>query len=161
MAVTQVHEASRPSPADGGEAGDNSVHQAQAAALLAAVSRVSLAVKVFYGIGTVAFGVENVALGTLLMLFFNQVVGRPAPWVGAAIMIALIFDGIFDPLIGQWSDRLNSRWGRRHPFMYASALPLAVAFYCLFNPALRMVERGHVRLSAFSAGGRPPAAQSV
>src|SRR5260370_25721081 len=101
---------------------------------LTAASRVRLPVKLAYGLGTVAFGVENVALGSLLMLFFNQVVGLPAPWVGAAIMIALICDGIFDPLIGQWSDHLNSRWGRRHPFMYASALPLAISFYCLWNP---------------------------
>ena len=134
MAVTKVREAILALPPDGGEGGDGIISQTQASALSLEAARVSPAIKSLYGIGAVAFGVENLALGTLLMLFFNQVVGLPAPWVGAAIMIALIFDGIFDPLIGQWSDRLNSRWGRRHPFMYASALPLAIAFYCLFDP---------------------------
>ncbi len=114
-------------PPDGIQRGEGAVSDEQIPAeSLTAASRVSLPVKLAYGLGTVAFGV--------LMLFFNQVVGLPAPWVGAAIMIALIFDGIFDPLIGQWSDHLNSRWGRRHPFMYASALPLAISFYCLWNP---------------------------
>jgi Na+/melibiose symporter-like transporter len=96
--------------------------------------RLGFAIKTFYGVGSVAFGVESVALGSLLLLFFNQVVGLPAPWVGAAIMIALVFDAIFDPIVGQWSDHFRSRLGRRHPFMYASALPLAIAFYFLWNP---------------------------
>ena len=90
--------------------------------------------KLFYGLGSVAFGVQGLALGSPLLLFFNQVIGLPAPWVGAAIMIALIFDAVFDPLVGQWSDHVRSRWGRRHPFMYASAVPLAIAFYYLWNP---------------------------
>ncbi|MGA9723963.1 MAG: MFS transporter, partial [Candidatus Binatus sp.] len=47
-----------------------------------------------------------------------------------------IFDAICDPLIGEWSDHTRSRWGRRHPFMYASALPAAVAYYFLFDPPL-------------------------
>jgi glycoside/pentoside/hexuronide:cation symporter, GPH family len=75
-------------------------------------------------------------LTSVLMLFFNQVVGLPAAWVGAAIMVTLIFDAICDPLIGEWSDHTRSRWGRRHPFMYASAVPAAAAFYFLFDPPL-------------------------
>lgn len=74
------------------------------------------------------------ALGPPLMPFFNQVVGLPAPWVGAAIMISLMLDALCDPLIGQWSDHLESRRGRRHPFLYASAVPVALAFYLLWNP---------------------------
>ena len=91
---------------------------------------------VLYGVGSVAFGVHQTALTSLLMLFFNQVVGLPAAWVGAAMMVTLIFDAICDPLIGEWSDHTRSRWGRRHPFMYASAVPIAIAFYFLFNPPL-------------------------
>ncbi|MGH7246884.1 MAG: MFS transporter [Pseudomonadota bacterium] len=94
----------------------------------------TFASNVLYGTGSVAFGVHQTALGSLLMLFFNQVVGLPAAWVGAAIMVTLIFDAISDPLIGEWSDSTRSRWGRRHPFMYASAVPIAVAFYFLFSP---------------------------
>src|SRR6516164_4356072 len=96
----------------------------------------NLSTNVFYGIGSIAFGVHQAALTSLLLLFFNQVVGLPAAWVGAVMMITLIFDAICDPLIGEWSDHARSRWGRRHPFMYASAVPAAVAFYFLFKPPL-------------------------
>ncbi len=101
---------------------------------LPSATPLGVGVKIFYGLGSVAFGVESVALGSLVLLFFNQVIGLPASWVGAAIMFALIFDAIFDPLLGQWSDHLRSPWGRRHPFMYASAAPLALAFYFLWSP---------------------------
>jgi len=91
---------------------------------------------VLYGVGSVAFGVHQTTLTAALMLFFNQVVGLPAAWVGGAMALTLIFDAICDPLIGEWSDNTRSRWGRRHPFMYAAAVPAAVAFYFLFNPPL-------------------------
>jgi GPH family glycoside/pentoside/hexuronide:cation symporter len=98
------------------------------------VPPLTLGIKVLYGTGSVAFGVHMAALGSILLLFFNQVIGMPAQWVGAALMIAMISDAICDPLIGEWSDHTRSRWGRRHPFMYASAIPLAIAFYCLWHP---------------------------
>ncbi len=98
--------------------------------------RLTLATNVLYGVGSVAFGVHQATLTSALLLFFNQVVGLPAAWVGAVMMVTLIFDAICDPLIGAWSDHTRSRWGRRHPFMYASALPAAIAFYFLFAPPL-------------------------
>jgi glycoside/pentoside/hexuronide:cation symporter, GPH family len=96
----------------------------------------TLSANIYYGIGSIAFGVHLAALTSPLLLFYNQVVGLPAAWVGGAMMVTLIFDAICDPLIGEWSDHTRSRWGRRHPFMYASALPAAVAYYFLFDPPL-------------------------
>ena len=96
----------------------------------------TLSANVLYGTGSIAFGVHQATLSSALMLFFNQVIGLPAAWVGLAIMVTLIFDAICDPMIGEWSDHTRSRWGRRHPFMYASAVPAAVAFYFLFDPPL-------------------------
>ena len=51
-----------------------------------------------------------------------------------SLLIALLFDAIADPLVGAFSDRLESRWGRRHPLLFASALPLPVFFYLTFAP---------------------------
>lgn len=60
--------------------------------------------------------------------------GLPAVSVGTAIMCALILDAMIDPAIGTASDRTRSRWGRRHPWMYASALPIAVGWLLLWSP---------------------------
>ena len=94
----------------------------------------NLATKLFYGVGSVAFGVKDNGFSYLLLLFYNQVVGMPVQLVGLALMIALLYDAVIDPLIGQMSDNLRSPWGRRHPFMYAAALPLALGYMALWNP---------------------------
>jgi Na+/melibiose symporter-like transporter len=93
-----------------------------------------LRTKLFYGFGSVAYGVKDAGFSGLLLLYYNQVIGLPAQLVGTAIMIALVFDAFADPIVGQISDNLRTRWGRRHPFMYASAIPVAVSYFFLWTP---------------------------
>ena len=87
-----------------------------------------------YGAGACSSGIKSRALSSFLLIFYNQVVGTPPAVVALAITIITIFDAIVDPLTGQVSDNFRSRWGRRHPFMYAAALPLAIGFFMLWNP---------------------------
>jgi GPH family glycoside/pentoside/hexuronide:cation symporter len=87
-----------------------------------------------YGFGSVAYGVKDSGFGTFLLLFYNQVVGLPAATVGLVVMAALILDAFIDPAIGALSDRTRSRWGRRHPWLYASAVPIALGWIALWNP---------------------------
>ncbi len=94
----------------------------------------SLRTKLFYGMGSIAFGIKDNGFQTILLLFYNQVVGLPGQWVGGAIAIALFVDAFLDPVVGQFSDNLRTRWGRRHPLMYAAALPVAVCYLLLWNP---------------------------
>jgi Na+/melibiose symporter-like transporter len=88
-----------------------------------------------YGLGSVAQGVAGQALSTsIISQFLFLVVGMPALLVGAAIVISQIVDAVADPMLGLWSDRMRGPFGRRHPFMYASAIPSALAFYALWHP---------------------------
>lgn len=98
--------------------------------------------KLAFGVGQVAEGVKNTAFSTFVLLYYNQVLGLSGSLAGLAIMVALIFDAVTDPLTGSLSDGWRSRWGRRHPFMYASALPLGVAFFLLFSPPDGLGETG-------------------
>ncbi len=93
-----------------------------------------LATKLLYAVGATATNLKLRALSTFLVIFYNQVIGLPPQTVGLILMIALVFDAVIDPFVGQVSDNLRSRWGRRHPFMMAAALPYAVSFYLLWNP---------------------------
>jgi GPH family glycoside/pentoside/hexuronide:cation symporter len=90
--------------------------------------------KLFYGFGSVAFGVKDNGFAFFLLLYYNQVLGLPEAYVGLGIFIALTVDATVDPLVGYVSDHFHSRWGRRHPFMYAAAIPVALAYYFLWNP---------------------------
>jgi GPH family glycoside/pentoside/hexuronide:cation symporter len=90
--------------------------------------------KVLYGVGAAAFGVKDNGFSFFLLLYYNQVLGLPEAWVGLGIMLALFVDGVVDPVVGHLSDHLRSRWGRRHPFMYAAALPVAASYWLLWSP---------------------------
>ncbi|MFL0356807.1 MFS transporter [Erythrobacter sp. GH1-10] len=104
------------------------------AAVPPAADRPSIGVKLAHGFGAAAFGIKNNGFDYFLLLFYGTVVGLEPGLVGLAILIALLFDAVSDPLVGYWSDNLESRWGRRHPFMYAAAIPVAVTYFLLWNP---------------------------
>jgi GPH family glycoside/pentoside/hexuronide:cation symporter len=91
-------------------------------------------IKLFYGLGSIAFGVKDNGFQVLLLIYYNQVLGLDARLAGLAIMIALVVDAVVDPSVGYLSDRLQSRLGRRHPFMYAAAVPVSLSYLLLFSP---------------------------
>lgn len=99
-----------------------------------AVPPLRLHTKALYASGAVANVIKQRGISTFLLLFYNQVVGLPPQMVAAAISIALVFDAFVDPTIGQISDNWRSKWGRRHPFMYAAAIPVSIAFFAIWNP---------------------------
>ena len=63
------------------------------------------------------------------------------PWLcGVVFFVASVVDAVSDPLVGSWSDNFRSRWGRRHPFMLLSVVPLALAFYLMYAPPADLSE---------------------
>ncbi|MEQ1687079.1 MAG: MFS transporter [Sphingopyxis sp.] len=97
-------------------------------------ARLPVPLKIFHGLGSIAYGVKDNGFSTFLLLFYNQVIGLDAGIVGTAIMVALIVDAFADPVIGELSDRTRSRWGRRLPWLYGAPIPLAFAWMALWNP---------------------------
>ncbi len=89
--------------------------------------------RIFYGVGSMASG-AILQLAGLLLLFYNQVVGLSAQLASLALAICVTLDAFWDPLVGQFSDNLRTPWGRRHPLMYLSALPVGISLALLFMP---------------------------
>lgn len=111
--------------------------------------------KLAYGVGQAAEGIKAAAFTIFLLFYFNNVLGLGPVLTGAALMIALVFDAITDPLVGSWSDSLRHKWGRRHPLMYLSALPLAISFALVFNPPSGLGQVGlFLWLTGFSIATR-------
>ncbi len=98
--------------------------------------RLGFATKLAYAVGSTATNLKLRALSTFLVIFYNQVVGLPPQMVGGILAMALLLDAVLDPILGQISDNVRTRWGRRHPFMLAAALPYAVCFFMLWNPPI-------------------------
>lgn len=102
---------------------------------MSAAQKLPTRIKLFHGFGSIAYGVKDNGFSTFLLLFYNQVVGLDARLVSLALTLAMIADAFADPLIGYFSDRTRTRWGRRLPWMYACALPLGFAWMLLWiNP---------------------------
>ena len=78
----------------------------------------------FYGSASMAYGIKDNAFSYLLLIFANQVLGVPGYLASIALAVAMIWDAVSDLLLGHWSDKTSSKYGRRHPFMYAGLLVL-------------------------------------
>ncbi len=106
------------------------------------MSQVSWPVRLAFGIGQLPEGIKSAAFGFFLLFYYNQVLGLSGTLSGVAIFIALLFDAVSDPMVGALSDATKSKWGRRHPYMYAAAIPFAASFYFLFAPPEGLTEMG-------------------
>ncbi|MEE2782442.1 MAG: MFS transporter [Pseudomonadota bacterium] len=98
--------------------------------------------RLLYGLGQLPEGIKSAAFGFFLLFYYNQVLGLSGAQTGVALFIALLFDAISDPLVGALSDFTRSRWGRRHPYLYGSALPFSICFAALFIPPSGLSETG-------------------
>ena len=98
------------------------------------LSPVPTPLRVAYGLGSMAEGTKDTLFNIFLLFYYHSVLGLSGALAGLAIFLALCLDAVTDPLLGAISDRTRSRWGRRHPWMYASVVPLALAFVALAAP---------------------------
>jgi Na+/melibiose symporter-like transporter len=90
--------------------------------------------RLVYASGVVNYALKDAAFGAFVLFYYKQVLGLSGTLTGLAIALSIIWDAISDPLVGAWSDKLRSRWGRRHPLMVASVIPLALSFIAMFWP---------------------------
>jgi len=95
--------------------------------------KVTMGTRWAYGAGGAGYGVLYNA-HYFVLIYYSQVLGLNPGLAGLAVGIGLVFDAITDPLIGYLSDSTRSKWGRRHPWLYASILPLGASFYFLWHP---------------------------
>jgi GPH family glycoside/pentoside/hexuronide:cation symporter len=104
------------------------------------VPQLSRSEQLVFGLGGSVYAAKEAAYAIFVLLFYTQVLGLSGSLTGLVMALAVVWDAVTDPLIGGWSDRLHSRWGRRHPFMVAGALPLGFGFLGLFAPPDSVVE---------------------
>jgi glycoside/pentoside/hexuronide:cation symporter, GPH family len=108
--------------------------QATDAAADTAAPPLGFRVKVGFGLGALPAGILLTGVGAQVFSYYlNQVVGISPAWTGTLILVSLIIDACLDPLIGQWSDNVRTRWGRRHPFMYIGAALMGISFFLLWH----------------------------
>lgn len=95
-----------------------------------------------FALAGVVVGAISTGINFFVLLYYHQVLGLDPLLAGLALALALVIDGIADPLVGWLSDRWRSRLGRRHPFLYASILPMAAAYVALWYPPVGADQQG-------------------
>ncbi len=104
-------------------------------------------IQLFYASGGIAGSAISQSFGLWLIYFYappaDADVATRIPDVGpldARVALGLmltagrLIEAVDDPLIGYWTDRTRSRWGRRIPFVVLATPWWALAFFLLFNP---------------------------
>lgn len=94
----------------------------------------SFKIKFYQGIGAIPDTVKNWVLNTFVLFYYSQLLGLDAFSVSVVLALAMVFDAVTDPVVGAFSDNLQTRWGRRHPIMLAASLPLGLGIFLLFTP---------------------------
>lgn len=91
--------------------------------------KLQLTTKLAYGTGDLGPAITANILVFYLLFFLTNVAGLPAGLAGFVLMIGKIADAINDPFIGILSDRTQSKWGRRLPWMILGAIPFGLIYF--------------------------------
>lgn len=89
-------------------------------------------VKVGVAAGYAAANAAPVVFGILLFPIFNITMGLSPALLGGVLFLQRMWHAMGDPLVGQVSDNLRTRWGRRRPFILLASLPMAAAFAAIW-----------------------------
>lgn len=89
--------------------------------------------KLAYGVGDLAFNLVWAAVGTYLTFFYTEVAGIPATTVGMIFLVARLFDGASDLVVGILVEKVSSRFGKARPWLLYLAIPYGVCAVLLFT----------------------------
>ena len=90
------------------------------------------------GLGSYWFGTYFVVTPVYTVLLQVQVTetvakGSQATAIGLATFLGGVFAMVLPPVVGAWSDRLTTRWGRRRPVMVAGTLGIVAALLVMLG----------------------------
>jgi GPH family glycoside/pentoside/hexuronide:cation symporter len=103
----------------------------------------------FWGLGTFATTTMLNGVSVVLLYFLVTFVQLEPILAGALLFGSKLLDVITDPPMGLLSDRTETRWGRRRPYLLGSALFCGLSFAMLFNVPVSVSGTG---LYLFLAG---------
>ena len=99
-----------------------------------ALSKIKLGTKIKYGIADIGLALQQSAIQFFMLFYLTDVAKINPAIAGMALLLSkLTWDMINDPIFGYLSDKTRSRWGRRRPYMFFAAVPLALSFWLLFS----------------------------
>lgn len=89
---------------------------------------------VLFGSGNFSVNLIAQTFATLAVFYYVDTLGADPGLIALAMGIHGVFNAVLNPLVGHFSDRTRSRWGRRIPWIAFGMAPLAAAFTLIWIP---------------------------
>ncbi|MCX8495102.1 MAG: MFS transporter [Akkermansiaceae bacterium] len=86
-----------------------------------------------YSLGECANSLVMNGIFAFAMLFYTKAHGIDPKWAGFIMSLAVFVEAVTEPIMGQISDNTRSSWGRRHPYMLAGGLLMALCYYLMWT----------------------------
>lgn len=96
-------------------------------------SRLKMRTKIGYSFGQVTDSIGYNFYYFFFMYFLTDFAGLNPALAGSVSLIAIIWDAVSDPIIGNISDNIRSSRGRRRPLMLCSIAPYMACLILLFS----------------------------
>jgi GPH family glycoside/pentoside/hexuronide:cation symporter len=95
----------------------------------------SISVVTFFGfsLGMIGDRIFRDAPALLLLIYMTNYLGIPPALAGIAIFLPKILILFVDPIVGNFSDRLTTPWGRRRPLMLVGAVLASLSILMFFH----------------------------
>jgi glycoside/pentoside/hexuronide:cation symporter, GPH family len=100
---------------------------------LSAKRRLPFWLKLLYGSGDLGISSMGMMRAIFYAIYLTDVVGLEPRLASFGALAGILWDAVNDPLIGILSDRLQTRWGRRRPFLLLFAIPFGLSFITLWS----------------------------
>ena len=98
--------------------------------------------KIGFGIGDIGGNALFTIMAFWLMNYLTDTVGLAAGLAGIALWGAKIWDAITDPIMGYISDKTQTRWGRRRPYLFLGGVIALFSMVVMFyNPHFDVVNQ--------------------
>ena len=102
-----------------------------------------------WGMGTLGPVTVLTATNALLLRYLTDFYGLAAGLAASLIAFSKFYDAFADIAMGVISDRTESRWGRRRPYLIAGAVLLALSLFAIFaGPAFASAQQRALYMGA-------------
>lgn len=94
-----------------------------------------------YGLSMLGIQIPAQMVSVYLLFFYTDVMRLDPRWAAIALTGYALYNAINNPLIGYLSDRTDTRWGRRLPYLRFGTLPWLIIFAALWLAPFNGNER--------------------
>ena len=95
-------------------------------------STVPMGQKIAFGIGMLANQMFPAALSIFIVILVQSLGMSPIMW-GLIFFLPKLIDAVTDPLMGYISDRTQSRWGKRRPYIFIGAVIAGLSYIAMWQ----------------------------